>query len=361
MLNLTAGGLSGGYRKYLHRVVPMLRAEGTVRELLVVVPPGHEQQPGVGAGAWSWQPGEHWRGYPALRDRVRAWKPDVVFIPTARYIDCQAPTVAMVQNMLPMLPPTFRDGIPAWAKLRLDAQLARYASTTATRVIAVSNYVRDYLVQEWGVPSQRIGVVYHGVDISAPVDTPPSTAVLSGKPFVFAAGSLYPYRGIEDAIRALPLLESRTLRLVIAGEGSASYRNRMEVLARQLAVTNRIVWLGQVDPTTMNYAYQQCAAFLMTSRVEACPNIALEAMANGARCISTTSAPMAEFFGDDALYYTPGDAPVLGRHINSVLAAPASVAQQRSLSAQRRAGEFTWEQTLDGVVTALTTARDHGL
>ncbi|MEO7360147.1 MAG: glycosyltransferase, partial [Gemmatimonadaceae bacterium] len=246
MLNLTAGGLSGGYRKYLHRVVPMLRAEGTVSELLVVVPPGHEQQPGVGAGAWSWQPGEHWRGYPALRDRVRRWKPDVVFIPTARYINCEAPTLAMVQNMLPMLPQTLRDGLPAWAKLRVDARLARYASTTATHVIAVSNYVRDYLMQQWHVPAERISVVYHGVDRSAPVETRQSVATRSGDPFVFAAGSLFPYRGIEDAIRALPLEASSTLRLVIAGEGSASYRSRMETLAQQLGVTNRVIWLGQV-------------------------------------------------------------------------------------------------------------------
>ena len=288
MLNLTAGGLSGGYRKYLRRVVPMLRAEGSITELLIALPPGHEQQPGIEGEVVSWAPGEHWRGYPSLRAHVRAWKPDVVFIPTARYIDCQAPTLSMVQNMLPMLPATLRDGFPAWAKLRLDATLARRSTSAATRIIAVSEYVRDFLVERWNVPARNVGVVYHGVDVPVTASPPESMHSFVNDPFLFTAGSLFPYRGLEDAIQALPHIADHGLRLVIAGEGSASYRNRMVALATKLQVAERIVWLGQVDPSVMAYFYQQCTAFLMTSRVEACPNIALEAMASGAQCISTS-------------------------------------------------------------------------
>lgn len=352
MLNLTAGGLSGGYRKYLRRVVPMLCAEGTVRELLVVLPPGHEQQPGITGDVWSWRPGEHWRGYPALRDRVRAWKPDVVFIPTARYIDCQAPTLVMVQNMLPMLPPTLRDGLSAWAKLRVDATLARRATRSATRVIAVSDYVRDFLVEHWSVPAQNIGVVYHGVDEAVPIQESSSTPSLPNEPFIFTAGSLFTYRGLEDAVRALALTAT-PVKLVIAGEGSASYRTRMMALANQLGVANRIVWLGQVDPTVMTVAYQQCVAFVMTSRVEACPNIALEAMASGARCISTSCAPMPEFFAEQALYYAASDSSALATHINTVVGTPTVEAMQHRLGVQQRAGVFTWDDTLRGVVREL--------
>ncbi|MEP6835790.1 MAG: glycosyltransferase [Gemmatimonas sp.] len=352
MLNLTAGGLSGGYRKYLHRVVPMLRAEGTVKELLVALPPGHEQQPGIDGDVWSWRPGEHVRGYPALRDRVRAWKPDVVFIPAARYIDCHAPTLIMVQNMLPMLPATFRDGFRSWLKLRVDARLAKQSTSSATRIIAVSNYVQNYLVQQWAVPARSVGVVYHGVDVATPIHSPSSHASLPVGPFLFTAGSLYTYRGLEDAIRALSLTKT-PVKLVIAGEGSAGYRAQMVALTQSLGVSNRVLWLGQVDATLMTVAYQQCVAFLMTSRVEACPNIALEAMASGARCISTSCAPMPEFFAQQALYYSADDFVALAGHIDTVINTPLENAAQYRLDVQQRAGTFTWEHTLRGVVREL--------
>ena len=357
MLNLTAGGLSGGYRKYLRRVVPMLYTDSAIDELLVVLPPGHEQQPGIDGDVWSWRSGEHWRGYPALRDRVRAWKPDVVFIPTARYINCHAPTLVMVQNMLPMLPPTLRDGLAAWAKLRADATLARRATSSANRVIAVSEFVRDFLVQHWNVPPTNIGVVYHGVDTvtSEPQQLLPSA--LPAEPFLFTAGSLFTYRGIEDAVRALPLTTT-PVKLVIAGEGSTAYRAGMIALATELGVDSRVVWLGQVDSSVMTAAYQRCVAFLMTSRVEACPNIALEAMASGARCISTSCAPMPEFFAQHALYYDAGDAKTLAAQINTAVAAPFGDVVQHRLDAQHRAQEFTWENTHSGVVRELLFTQD---
>lgn len=360
MLNLTAGRLSGGYRKYLQHVVPPLRAERAISELVVVVPPGHEQYSGVGNDAWTWRDGEHLLGYRSLRQRVRAWKPDVVFIPTARYINCHAPTLCMVQNMLPMMPPTLRDGVAAWGKLRADAALARYAVTRATRVIAVSDYVRGWLIDEWHIPAKRIGVVYHGVD---PVDTTPAfhgahIEVLPRGKFLFAAGSLFPYRGLEDAVQALPLLRDTSVQLVIAGEGSAGYRNQISELARHLHVAGRVVWIGQVDPAVMTAAYQRCAAFLMTSRVEACPNIALEAMAAGARCISTLSPPMPEFFTESALYYGAGDASTLAEHINTVLSAGEPATTQAQSAARARAAAFLWRDTKTGVVEQLeATAR----
>ncbi len=39
----------------------------------------------------------------------------------------------------------------------------------ATRIIAVSKYTKNYLINRWQIEPEKIGVVYHGVDI--PSDT----------------------------------------------------------------------------------------------------------------------------------------------------------------------------------------------
>ncbi|MBC8089225.1 MAG: glycosyltransferase [Phycisphaerae bacterium] len=354
MLNLTLGGLSGGYRKYLQRLAPLLSAHRDVEEVLQIVPAAYVSLPGLSAPS-SWMPGEQWRGFPRLRHRVREWRPDVVFIPTARYLDVGAPCVSMVRNMEPMLPATFREGVGPWAKSRLGAFLARNACRQSTRIIAVSAFVRDFLVNEWKVEPQKVGVVYHGID-EVTVVPAPSAKLNVRAPFLFAAGSLLAYRGLEDAITALSRTSVPGLTLVIAGEGSATYRERMQQLATSLGVGDRLLWLGHLAEDDMSWAYSNCLAFVMTSRVEACPNTALEAMACGAVCISTRSLPMPEFFRQSALYYDAGDAEQLAAQIGkaSSLDADARFALQRT--AKSRSMDFSWQRTANATVEQLAHA-----
>lgn len=354
MLNLTLGGLSGGYRKYLQRLAPLIRAHPDVTDVLQIVPSSYQSLPGLGAAS-SWISGEQWRGFPRLRQRVREWKPDVVFIPTARFLDGGAPCVSMVRNMEPMLPATFREGVRPWAKSRLGAYLARNACRQSTRVIAVSEFVRDFLVNEWDVVPGKVGVVYHGID-EVTVVPAPSPKLTAHAPFLFAAGSLLAYRGLEDAISALAHANLPTLTLVIAGEGSAAYRERMQHLAQSLGVADRLVWPGHLGDDDMSWAYSNCLAFLMTSRVEACPNTALEAMACGALCISTRSLPMPEFFQDAALYYDAGNAEQLAAQVQKAnsLNAAARVALQQG--AKSRSMHFSWQQTANATVKQLSHA-----
>lgn len=361
MLNLTAGGLSGGYKKYLQGLGPLLNANSGVSELLQVVPPGQETLPGLGTQVWSWSDGEQWRGFPQLKRRVRVWKPDVVFVPTARFLDCGAPCVCMVRNMEPMLPPTFRDGLATWAKHRLGAVLARRACDNSARVVAVSEFVRDFLVRDWKLDSAKVGVVYHGVDQPAAAIAPTAKLVaLQDAPFLFAAGSLLPYRGLEDAIAALAQADLPVRTLAIAGDGSAAYRERMQQLAASLGVSDRVRWLGLLTEREMSWAYTNGAAFLMTSRVEACPNTALEALSCGALCISTRSLPMPEFFRQSALYFDAGNATQLADQIRHAFRLDEHNRQLLRESARERSQQFSWQRTASATIEQLTLATKSG-
>lgn len=356
MLNLTMGGLSGGYKKYLQQLVPLLNSHKDVSDILQIVPPKYQNLPGLGSNVHPFADGEQWRGFPYLQQRVRDWKPDVIFVPTARYLDLGSPIVSMVRNMEPMLPGTLQNGLTAWFKNKLGASLAKRAAHKSTRVIAVSEHVRDYLVNNWAIDSRKIGVVYHGVD-APQAGTVPSAKVqsLGGTDFVFAAGSLVPYRGLEDAIRALAHVGG-SLKLAIAGDGWDSYRQQMQSLAESLGVSDRTVWLGHLGETEMAWAYTNSRAFLMTSRVEACPNTALEAMAGGAVCISTKEPPMPEFFRDAALYYEAGEGEQLAQQIRAAVAMEEQERQRIASAAKARAGGFSWQGTAEKTVEQLRLA-----
>jgi glycosyltransferase involved in cell wall biosynthesis len=337
VVHLTGGGFSGGYRKYLDRLVPLLAEDGRVGAL-EVFGPGSTRQ--------------------VLSQLV----PDVVFIPTARWANFgPAPVVAMVRNMEPLTVPF--GGNPPGERLKnmARARAAKRACRRSDRIIAVSAHVRDFLVGRWAVDSSKIGVVEHGVD--PPLAEAPRPRALGADvaaPFVFTAGSLRPARGLEDAIRALGTLRERGISptLVVAGSsaGSNGYENRMRRLAADCGVEPLVAWTGHLSAEEMSWCYQNCSSFLMTSRAEACPNVLLEAMAHGSVCVSVRQRPMTDILGAAGTYYTLGDSAGLADRLAAALAASASAREHLSSSARARTAERDWSRTATQTVDQLELA-----
>jgi glycosyltransferase involved in cell wall biosynthesis len=174
---------------------------------------------------------------------------------------------------------------------------------------------------------------------------------------VFTAGSIRPARGLEDLVRALPLLEP-DLQVVIAGavdRGAEQYAAAVRRLADRSGRPSQVTWAGQLTEDQMRAAFASAAVFVMTSRAEACPNTVLEAMSAGCPSVSVDLAPMPEFFTDAALYYPAGDAPQLARQVGRVLG-DAGQRQRLGALATARAGEFTWESTRDRTIAELQGA-----
>jgi glycosyltransferase involved in cell wall biosynthesis len=364
VLNLTGGGLSGGYVKYLGRMLPMLGRDPRIERLSVLMPPGVGAPSGVGVDTLSWPPGDGRTGYRTLRRRLRQLAPDVVFIPTARWLDCgPIPTVVMVRNMEPLTVPFGGNSLVEGIRNLMRARIARMACRRASRIVAVSQYVHEFLTIRWRIRPDKVGLIYHGVDAweAEPTLLPATRSDrLVQEPFVLTAGSIRPARGLEDVIRATGRLGRLypSLRLVIAGQAdraTVAYERRMRALAEAQGA-GRVVWTGQLAPSEMVWYFRQCAAYVMTSRAEACPNTVLEAMSHGSLTVSTRQPPMPEFFADAALYYHPGDDEGLAAQIMTMLAASPEECATRREALRNRARRFQWRETADRTIQLLTLA-----
>jgi len=317
LLTLTRGSVSGGFRKYLDCLVPLLRSEPGVECVEVFVPPQM-----VRPGSRTWPRGDDMRGFRELRRAVSSLEPDVIFIPTARVLRAgRTPVVTMVRNMEPLEVPFGGNTLAEGLKNVARATAARLACRRADRVIAVSRHVHDFLVERWHIPEERIGTVYHGID--RPRDA--AAVPLTQERFLFTAGSIRPARGLEDVIEAMTELPE-DLHLVVAGA------------------------------TSMSWCFRNAAAFVMTSRAEACPNTVLEAMANGAVSVSTDHPPMPEFFGDTATYYSERDPGHLAVQLGHILEMTESARDERRHAARARVARFTWEATARATVAELQRA-----
>ena len=300
-----------------------------------------------------------------LRQEIRRVSPDVVFFPSNRWLDLgRIPSVSMVQSMLPMVMPFGGNGWRDIVKNLMRLLYTWRAGKRANRVIAVSNYVQKFLIDTWHIAPERIGVIYHGVNppLAAEAQIMPNgiPGEWTGR-FLFTAGSMHPYRGLDNVIKAMAINASQGVRppLVVAGGADHTqlpYLKRMQNLAEKLGVQAQIAWVGQLNAAEMAWCYHHCQLFLMTSRVEACPNIALEAMSHGAFCLAADNPPLPEFFQGAALYYRPRCGEALAHAITAALAYSPERAAFLRMQARKRAGDFTWEKTTARTVHELELA-----
>jgi glycosyltransferase involved in cell wall biosynthesis len=360
LVNLTRGGLSFGYQKYLQELVPLLQRH--IKDLVIFVPPKFTSL----LGDTPCQPcADTMAGRRALRATLAKLSPDVIFFPSLRGLTVgRIPTVCMIRNMESLARHFWGNCWTEEFKNLGRYYSARMACRQATRVVAVSEYVKDFLTEKWQVPPGKIGVVYHGVNEPAdPAGLPVPKGIApdwAGR-FLFTAGAIRPARGLEDIIRVLPLLAAQGLQrpLVIAGGTTSAglpYYRQMQKLSKQLGVDDLIFWAGQLTPAEMSWCYHHCEVFIMTSRVEACPNVALEAMRHGCSGVVAHNPPLPEFFQETCLYYTPRRAASLAEAVATALNRAAPETQRLQDLARARGREFTWQRTAELTVRELEKA-----
>lgn len=362
IVNVTGGGISEGYKKYLKNILPLMSRHHKIKAILCASPQN------LAVPSW-FKPMNNvtfvnCKPYKVfakkdedLHNQIEQFHPDVIFVPIERYFKHgDTPTVCMLQNMLPMAPlkhPNLLETI----RNKVQKSIARKAVERSRRIVAISCYVSEFLQREWQIPSHKIGIVYHGVELPRDEELP-VPAILSpewANQFIFTAGSIEIFRGLEDIILAVDKLRQhgRDERVVIAGSARAatmSYYRKLQELVERLDLRRNIFWAGMLNEKEMAWCFRNARAYIMSSKVEACPNTALEAMSYGKIIISSTARPMYEFFRESAKYYETGDEKKLADCIIDVSRFSSAEKDGLAQAAMRRALEFSWEDTVDQTI-----------
>jgi glycosyltransferase involved in cell wall biosynthesis len=127
-------------------------------------------------------------------------------------------------------------------------------------VIANSDYVREQLIKH-GLPPDQTVTLRCGISIPKSI-TKPLTLERHQNQRILFAGRITPSKGLEWLLRALTFANHR-IQLDIAGEGWD--RPRMERLAQQLGVSDRVTWHGWCAPDKLDLLYEQCFAVIFPS------------------------------------------------------------------------------------------------
>lgn len=151
------------------------------------------------------------------------------------------------------------------------------------------------------------------------------TAALAPKPplpapYILTVAKLYPRKGLDILIQAVHQLSATTaIRFVIAGDGPE--QERLQSLAAQLGVQERIVFLGDVGSDQIPALMQHCEFFVLPSRSEPFGIVLLEAMTFGKAVVATNVGGIPEFVkhGINGLLTGPEDSATLAHHIERLI------------------------------------------
>lgn len=366
ILNLTGGGVSGGYKRYLSTMLPRLAASPQISEILCASPSSFGVEKWAPATAkvkfTACEPFRFMRHAPdpGLKRALDEFRPDLIFVPIERHLRYRnVPVVTMVQNMGPLSGVKVVSGIVEKAKCLAQVFETRLALKRSAAVIAPTEYVKNFLVRNLGLPAAKVQIINYGSSsVPRNVRPPAGLAPMPGS-FVFAAGSLEIYRGLEDLIKAMVPLKTAFpgLKLLLAGtarQATQPYFQELKDLSSRSGVADDVLWLGDLPDEELSWCYQNCSAFAMTSRVESFGFVALEALAHGCNCVSSDSPCLPEIFKDTALYYRPGDSEALAKSTGEILARDPEEREKYKVKAFKRAWQFSWEEAAEKTIRLFT-------
>lgn len=172
-------------------------------------------------------------------------------------------------------------------------QLQRKALQQAAALWTISRYSRDRLCQANDIEPNRVRILPCAVEGQAftPGEKPPELLEkygLSGARVLMTVARLWSgdiYKGVDVTIRALPKIvrEFPEVKYLVIGRGDD--QPRLERLAADLGVGDRVVFAGFVSPEALAAHYRVADAYLMPSQ-EGFGIVYLEAMACGIPVLS---------------------------------------------------------------------------
>ncbi|RME35317.1 MAG: glycosyltransferase family 1 protein [Thermoflexia bacterium] len=221
----------------------------------------------------------------------------------------------------------------------------------ADAVIAVSECTKRDAVRAYGIPEEKITVIYEGVSPRFRPASPEAIQAVRAKyrlpeRFILYVGTIEPRKNLTALLEAYAALQSRNTqhaaRLVIVGKKGWLYGGFFRRL-RELGLEERVHFTGYVPDGDLPAIYSAADLFVFPSLYEGFGLPVLEAMACGVPVVCSNTSSLPEVAGDAALLADPTDIRALVAAMERALTDEALRASLRARGLER-ARQFTWEE-----------------
>ena len=238
-------------------------------------------------------------------------------------------------------------------------QLTRHVLGGAARIFAVSQFSKSEIEKLFGIPSQRIEVVYNAIDerflhghASAADRQLIAERYLVTYPFLLYAGRISPHKNLVRIIEAFSALRGELdkegkfpdLRLIIIGDDLSGHPDLRRTVVRS-GVQNEVRFLGFVPIDILRIFYDVAHVFLFPSLYEGFGLPPLEAMAHGTPVVTSNTSSLPEVVGNAAVLVNPENVFEIMRATHRVLI-DQNLREKLKARGYEQAKRFSWDNSV---------------
>ena len=225
---------------------------------------------------------------------------------------------------------------------------------------------RDFLVQKFSLPNDRVRVINNGVEIPddvGPSNWRPRLGIADNDILFTMTANLSTFKDHLTLLRAFAKVREsgigKRCRLVLAGRQDETTQ-QIKALAFELGLCGTLFLPGVVPMNEIGSLLQATDVVVHSSIKEGCPNSALEAMAHGRCVLGTEISGMRQALGDEAadLYLAPpGDSDRLAKLMRQMAEDPARRTAAGQANCNRVRSEFSVEKMTHAVLQTILDNR----
>ncbi len=214
--------------------------------------------------------------------------------------------------------------------------------TDAKAVVANSQGLKELALNT--SPSQEIGVIYNGIDVSefepnldSTIDDEDSTN--DNEIRVVCVSRLIERKGINYLIEAIEKLKDKQIQLILVGEGKQE--DTLKKLVDDLKISDKVDFKGYVDHDQIAEIYRNSDIFVLPSLNEGMSNALLEALAAGLPVIVTDTGGTSELLDGNGVLIPMADSDAIAEAIRGFVDEPEE-RRQMGLKSREIAEGMSW-------------------
>lgn len=209
-------------------------------------------------------------------------------------------------------------------KIEAFKNLRNLVARQAEKIIVPSRYLAGW-VRKWGIPRDKIFVIYNSVQSFSPLTA--ARIPLNTPVKLVTACRLVSWKRVASIIEAIERMDD--VGLLICGDGPE--RNNLQTLARNLGLTERTYFAGQRSREDTLALMAGCDIFVLSSTYEGLPHVILEAMSLGLPVIATSVGGTPEVVknGETGILIDDGDTETLRSAILRLIDSPETLQSMR--------------------------------
>jgi glycosyltransferase involved in cell wall biosynthesis len=231
-----------------------------------------------------------------------------------------------------------------YAFLEMQMKVAR----RIPRLITVSESSRGDIVEQMGVPRDRLHIVPVGVDQTSfrPL---PDVQRVTGRIMTTASADV-PMKGLVPLLEALAKLrvERPDAHLVVIGKQKT--KSKIPAVLDRLGLQDAVEFVSGVPQERIVELYAEAQVAVVPSLYEGFSLPAIEAMSCGVPLVATTGGALPEVVGDAALSVPTNDPSALAHAIDQMLGDAELRARIGEAGRNRVLDRFTWKRSAEGMV-----------